>query len=450
MSERGSSEKRSSGDARRGTAGRWASVLAVGLAGAVWLPGCGDGEEQATRPAAKPAAGRVDRVLKYAPPNCTGVVHGDLDALRTYTFEQLRRHRGQLPKLDIDALEEMWARIRSQDVFLIGGGGDVVPSALGVMHGSVGAADIDRYARLLQMPVPAKMKAAGNGRYDWEVADDPWRVIVGAEADDLPDDLLLLGPAHEVTGPLVKGLGAPVSERLRRLLAAVDVSAPIWCALELPGGFGGEGDIFVVGSVDPRPNGKTSVAITFPSTQRAQELEGNLAREDFPLHGLFQVRRVGAKLTLTHQKPEGLAGDLIAALVRARRLARRAMSAANLRRIGIAIAMYMAEEGDRSPESLLGLVKRGTIHAEHFFSPSSGRKPRIGKDGRPVPPFDYVYLAPKKPLPGDALVAYERPEINNNEGTHILTFGYSVRWVTMAEFRKQLARTQELMKGSGE
>ncbi len=127
------------------------------------------------------------------------------------------------------------------------------------------------------------------------------------------------------------------------------------------------------------------------------------------------------------------------------RLAKRASSAANLYGIGKGMSLYRLEHEDKCPADLLVLVEWGTIQAEHLFSPTSGRKPKFDKDGKPVGPFDYVYLAPRKALPGDVMVAYERPEINDNEGTNILTYGCTVQWVTMDEFRRELARTRELL-----
>ena len=124
----------------------------------------------------------------------------------------------------------------------------------------------------------------------------------------------------------------------------------------------------------------------------------------------------------------------------------RAMSATTLKGIGAGLKIHMDEHEDRWPDNLVVLVDSGLISAGHFFSPSSGRRVRADKDGKPIPPFDYVYLAPKKALPDDAMVAYERPEINKGEGTWVLMADYRVEWVSMEEFVRRLTRSEQLLK----
>ena len=50
--------------------------------------------------------------------------------------------------------------------------------------------------------------------------------------------------------------------------------------------------------------------------------------------------------------------------------------------------------------------------------------------------------------PGDLILAYERPENYNGEGTQVLLAGFNVRWMRQAQFERLLARTKEWMKAN--
>ena len=141
-------------------------------------------------------------------------------------------------------------------------------------------------------------------------------------------------------------------------------------------------------------------------------------------------------------------GMAMPSLSRARGQAKKSMSAANLNAIGKGLMLYQVEADDKMPPDLTTVVKNGSISAECLFSPLSGRKPRIGPDKMPIKPFDYVYLGGKmkRSAPGSLMVAYERPEHYKGKGTWILTYGSSVRWVDMADFRREQERTRKFIE----
>lgn len=144
------------------------------------------------------------------------------------------------------------------------------------------------------------------------------------------------------------------------------------------------------------------------------------------------------------------AAALLPTLSRARMQARRAMSATHLRGIGMAAAMYVAEYNQHPPD-LMSMVERGTLTPAMFISPNSGRKLRLDAEGKPVGPFDYVYLGKgTKPddmrFPAGMILAYERPEINRFRGTHVLYVDGHVVWVTMERFNSDLKKTQAFLE----
>ena len=131
-------------------------------------------------------------------------------------------------------------------------------------------------------------------------------------------------------------------------------------------------------------------------------------------------------------------------LARAKGQAKQAISAANLNGIGKGIIIYAAEHNDQFPPDLVKLVEEGQP-AELLISPTSGRKVRKDSKGKPIPPFDYVYLGAglNADAPGGLIMAYERPEINNFKGTNVLYVDCHVAWASMEEFRRALAKTQK-------
>ena len=143
---------------------------------------------------------------------------------------------------------------------------------------------------------------------------------------------------------------------------------------------------------------------------------------------------------------------LTLAMSRAKGLAQRVMSMSNLREISRACLAYSQENDGRWPDNLAVLVEKGLLPAECLFSFGTGRPPRLDRDGKPVPPFDYVYvyLGSKHPMfldkPEEAVLAYERPENYKGEGTNVLFADTHVEWVSMEEFARRLARSEQLLK----
>ncbi|MDY7011795.1 MAG: DUF3352 domain-containing protein, partial [Planctomycetota bacterium] len=136
---------------------------------------------------------------------------------------------------------------------------------------------------------------------------------------------------------------------------------------------------------------------------------------------------------------------LLPALARAKGKAKQAVSATNLNIIGKGVIIYAAENDDQFPSNLIKLVEAGFLPVELLMSPSSGRKARKDSKGKPVGPFDYVYLGGQltSSAPGSLIMAYERPEINKFQGTNVLYVDCHVAWVTMEQFQRDLAKTQE-------
>lgn len=122
---------------------------------------------------------------------------------------------------------------------------------------------------------------------------------------------------------------------------------------------------------------------------------------------------------------------LLPSLSRARELAKRAVSAANLRAIGMACHIYANDREDEFPDDLQALIEPGYLTHEQLESP---RQP--GDKA-------YVYIAGhgfEKSRPTD-VVAFEK--VITHEGTNVLLFDGHVEWMELDAFHERLLATLE-------
>ena len=141
------------------------------------------------------------------------------------------------------------------------------------------------------------------------------------------------------------------------------------------------------------------------------------------------------------------ASILLPSLSRARGLARRAVSGANLNSIGKATMMYQAENKDKFPPDLAALVKAGCLSPRMLMHPDSQRP--VPADWKSITPenIDCVYLGAKMTVaaPANLLLAYERPEFGHGEGVNVLFVDSHVKFATMAEFKRVLDETEKYL-----
>lgn len=127
-----------------------------------------------------------------------------------------------------------------------------------------------------------------------------------------------------------------------------------------------------------------------------------------------------------------MASILLPSLARARELAKRTVSAANLKGVGVSCLIYANEHNELFPPDLQTLVEDGSITPAQLESPKRVR-------GREC----YVYVV-RQGNGSDPrnILAYERRDLNDGEGVNVLFVDSSVRFVRMDEFEKLLAATE--------
>ncbi len=140
---------------------------------------------------------------------------------------------------------------------------------------------------------------------------------------------------------------------------------------------------------------------------------------------------------------------LLPALTKARNDAKKVVSATRLRGIAISAMLYANENRDNMPASLEALVEAELCTAEQFESPFSDQGPIRWTNGRFSRRPDYVLM--KLPRlnqirrPESVILAYERPEFHDNEGTQAAFADGHVEWLSMEDFQAALKRTKKVM-----
>ena len=131
---------------------------------------------------------------------------------------------------------------------------------------------------------------------------------------------------------------------------------------------------------------------------------------------------------------------LLPSLTRARELAKRAVSAANLAGIGIGLHIWANDHEGEFPETLDDLIEEGITTHKQLNSP---------RDPRGEAAVSYVYIG------GQAdsadlrnILAYER--VTGAEGTSVLFLDAHVEWMKLDAFKRALAETYKRLGRSEE
>jgi hypothetical protein len=131
---------------------------------------------------------------------------------------------------------------------------------------------------------------------------------------------------------------------------------------------------------------------------------------------------------------------VVPATFQAKAAANRMTSMSNLKTIGTAVALYMADTG-QSPPGMVTLVEKRFIPARALVSPVSGRRMPTDSKGLPTGKSDYVYIVHGKNSKGNLIRIYELPANYGNKGTNVLMVSGAVRWLDMPAFKALLAKS---------
>lgn len=129
---------------------------------------------------------------------------------------------------------------------------------------------------------------------------------------------------------------------------------------------------------------------------------------------------------------------LLPSLSRARELAKRAVSGANLRGIGQGCHIYASENDGKFPPSLNHLVESGVLTEKMLVSPrGDGQQPYVYVAGLQSHPK--LKAGEEELHPSKIVLAYEN--IVDDEGTNVLWLDAHVEWIKLDDFKRRLHQT---------
>ena len=128
-----------------------------------------------------------------------------------------------------------------------------------------------------------------------------------------------------------------------------------------------------------------------------------------------------------------LVSILLPSLSRARHLAKRSVSAANLHGIAISCMIYANDNDEKFPPDLETLVQDGSITRKQLKAPNDAYEG-----------VSYVYIAGQtRDSDSRNVLAHERRGLNDGEGVNVAFVDGHVEFMKMREFGRVLAATQE-------
>ena len=123
---------------------------------------------------------------------------------------------------------------------------------------------------------------------------------------------------------------------------------------------------------------------------------------------------------------------LLPTLGSARGLARRAVCQSNLYNVAMAVQVYMNSNDDLAPADLQSVVDGGFLPGQLLECPSEGTRGNV----------DYFYFRLPADAPGNSLMVCDLKGNHGGEGRNVLLLDATVKWLSEAEFRDELAQPQ--------
>jgi len=415
---------------------------------------------QTTRPSA------VERALKYAPEGTVGLVHYEVKSLaKDLSAQLLKRLEPNIPLEPlIRELIALAEKIDAIDMFLVSDKNGAMAPVV-VIYGMIAEQDVNRVLQsFLGRRDDALLSKTGDGRYAQKGSG--LLLVIGGEASELPAGVAFVGQASTLTPAFLAGLGKGRNEDLVNRLKDVDTAAPAWLAVILDrAGPAGNLPKWTAGAWYLTGGGQSRQVLEFEDANAAQRCAAGIqdtSRYLGPILSELDIKAEGTSVVISAKTTGSLVPSIVSAvmqsLAESRRVANRAISAANLKMLSLGCMSYAAANKAQSPPDLITIArsllpsdpktKITEEAARALVSPATGKNPNILDSGELgfVPDYVYVFYpgpAVDVPRPQTKVMLYERPENYKNEGTLVAYVDGHVAWVKMDEFTKQLKASQD-------
>ena len=126
----------------------------------------------------------------------------------------------------------------------------------------------------------------------------------------------------------------------------------------------------------------------------------------------------------------------------ARGNAQRAVGMNNAKMIGVAVTLYQVEN-DSYPDGFEVLIDEGFLHEGALASSAGHAPPPEFTKGQLIGEVGYVYIKPGDESQDHLIVAYEKPEYYDHEGTNVVLISGAAMWLPMFEFEELLEQSTQ-------
>ncbi|MGC9454627.1 MAG: GYF domain-containing protein [Phycisphaerae bacterium] len=423
-----------------------------------------EGNEEGEMSASHPPAQAVDmppEALRYAPPGAVFAAHLDWPAAKD-SFMGSSESPVRMPSnayqavgimgdtyLDDDDIRHPC--LESIDFFVASG-----PRSgwLAVVHGRYSFYMSREFLRYC-FNREANLIEQTKGYYSIDIGrENDVVVALGREAEDVPEDIILIGPSSLVRPGLFETLGPAREPSLLEAMKNVDTSADAWAVGRIPPGILPIAADHIEAEVDLDGQGESSARIGFSENDRTEDIHraftdwlGNL-RDDTYEDLNTEVTEEGTLSIRGRLAPDALLKLTVALWPKPDVNAARERSRENLQEIHNALARYLEDHGEY-PRYLGALAKQDYLKPSRLMSPMSGEGAIIlGSQGQIIFGGGYVYLYTRMPPQGrgaQLLRVYENPEYYDNEGTLVLLADGTVQWMGIDSFNTLLRQTRGII-----
>lgn len=275
---------------------RWKGLGAVQVmivaAVVLSLAGAGIAAEGDKAPKAdgKKAGNAKAATMALAPTKTMYVFHLDVAGMRKTLVPAIEKNKKALAGMPIDPAMELMKKVDAVNFYIVSGANSVFLA----IRGTIGADDITKFSKLIAGPDAAPTKGK-NGRYSMLES----LVIIGDEASDVPQGVVLIGAARGFSDKIIASLGKGDNTKLTKLLAKVDTAANVWFAID----FSGESDkntpASAYGSANLTGKNPIDVTIVCRDKEQADKIAGDLANAPKFWQAMVTLKKDGLNVKVT-------------------------------------------------------------------------------------------------------------------------------------------------------
>lgn len=383
------------------------------------------------------------QVYPYSPPDAAGVVH--IDGARSRPLLEI------VPLLPpqlaaLLPISRAPDRVKACQFYMLKGEDRF--SVL-VASGSMSSESQFRHEFFAHKPNSRSDRTSRRGWYHANsplVPGEKTQIVFGRYTSDVPKEVVVAGPNSVISPEYIEKREKGKLGHLDKLLKQVDSSAAVWGVADLSKSqLEADSPRYMLFQFHLDGKNTSSMVLGY----RRKELAAAVVQaiQASPYADLFQVKLDGAEVILLATLNAKTLDEIKPKLRAARRESLKPLAAARLQNIGRAILFFQAQFDDRptDTDTLLDITR---LDRQDLTSPATDI--RRDKDGEPIaPPVNIAYAYTPLNAPAETIMAAESPAIYADDGAHVLTSDFTVRWMDKKDLDSALARDESFRKSRG-